>query len=136
MSHNSINCQVKFQTILIKMTLPEIPMRRGNSFPLSSDNENNDLTVRSPPPPYSAPAGSGHKTYDYGVEQQSLKTGQKPDVEINPLPENSSATNKQQNKGFTQGKPTCYIYIHWNINDLPLSFNSTLKRKREGLSTN
>ena len=52
-------------------------------------------------------------TYDYNLEQQSLKAGQKPDVEINPLHENSSATNKQllkQNKGITEGKPTCYIY--------------------------
>lgn len=88
-------------------------MRRGNSFPQSNDNENNDFTVRSPPPPYSAPAGSSLITYDYSEEQQSLKAGQKPDVEINPLHENSSATNKQllkQNKGITEGKPTCYIY--------------------------
>ena len=96
------------------MTLPEIPMRRGNSFPpLSNDSENNDFTVRSPPPPYSAPAGSSQMTYNYNIEQQSLMAGQKPDVEINLLHENSSATNKQllkQNKGITQGKLTCYIY--------------------------
>ena len=95
------------------MTLPEIPMRRGNSFPPSNDSENNDVTVRSPPPPYSALAESSQITYDNSIEQQSLKAGQKPDVEINPLHENSSATNKQllkQNKAITQGKPTCYIY--------------------------
>lgn len=63
-------------------------------------------------------------TYDYNLEQQSLKAGQKPDVEINPLHENSSATNKQllkQNKGITEGKPTCYIYTGtWMISLCPL----------------
>ncbi|CAH3023725.1 unnamed protein product [Porites evermanni] len=97
-------------------------VRRGNSFPQSNDNENNDFTVRSPPPPYSAPAGSSLITYDYSVEQQSLKAGQKPDVEINPLHENSSATNKQllkQNKGITEGSL---------VKDIPFATRTKIER--------
>lgn len=82
-------------------------MRRGNSLPTSHD------TVHSPPPPYSAPAESSHTQYDYSLKQQSLMTGQQPDVEINPLDDNP-ATNKQllkQNKVIAQGKLTCYYTL-------------------------
>ena len=112
-SYNSINCQVKFQTILIKMTLPEIPMRREDSLPMSNDTENNDMPVHSPPPPYSSLAESNHIRHNYSAEQQSLMAGHQPDVEINPL-HDDSVTNKQllkQNKVIAQGKLTCYYTL-------------------------
>ena len=92
------------------MTLPEIPMRRENSLPTSNDTENNEMSVHSPPPPYSLLAESSHVRCNNSTEQQSLMAGHQPDVEINQLHDNS-ATNKQlhkQNKVIAQGKLTCY----------------------------
>ncbi|CAH3190555.1 unnamed protein product, partial [Porites evermanni] len=102
-------------------------------LPTSNDTENNDMSVHSPPPPYSPPGESSHIRCNYSTEQQSLMAGHQPDVEINLL-HDDSATNKQllkQNKVIAQGKLTCYytlISLCSLVKDIPFAIRTKIEK--------